>query len=274
MALYSTGGSYIGFSYPANKRCSPQPSNASKSTLTPQPLILSPTVATASLSTLADKSLVEPTLTETPSLSENAVYEKVFASLQTRQGDDSLIEFPAHPMTIPDVSEEIYDLVKARTNKLDEKIPYYYDFSSRSIIVTSYPSRVHESVHTYLGCHLLLMLQSWLRDTIPDADINAGGSIDQDFYGPNGQRVKGKVPDESYDVGLPGMPEDSNYPKVAVEVGYSEDESTLHEDTVRWLWHMNNEVRSVIVIKFKKPSKQLDFSDTSKWKATLEVLER
>jgi hypothetical protein len=57
-------------------------------------------------------------------------------------------------------------------------------------------------------------------------------------------------------------------------VGYSETHPDLVEDARHWLCESNDQVLCVIIICFKKPGRESDFSDLSKWKAFVEVYKR
>jgi hypothetical protein len=90
---------------------------------------------------------------------------------------------------------------------------------------------------------------------------------------PASASADGKAPDEAFRVKIPGFPL-RRYPNILVEVGYSETHPDLIEDARHWLCESNSQVLCVIIFCFKKPRRESDFSDLSKWKAFVEVYER
>jgi hypothetical protein len=173
---------------------------------------------------------------------------------------------------IPEISEASYERIKARTDARNERLRYFYDVKSHTIIINTLPSAVHESVHDYLTDSFKYSLRRWVTKFVPNAKIVATGQVDEDLFTSECVR-RGKAPDEAFRVKIPGFPP-RRYPNILVEVGYSETHPDLVEDARHWLCESNGQVLCVIIFCFKKPGRESDFSDLSKWKAFIEVYER
>jgi hypothetical protein len=172
---------------------------------------------------------------------------------------------------IPHVDEETYDRIKSRT---DARLRYYYDFNSCSIIINTLPSDVHESLQEYLTGSLKVSLARWVKTIIANTRVTVMGSVDRDLVSADGSRLKGKTPDQGFQVKIPDL-DIRDYPNIVVEVGYSESHTDLINDARCWLTLTHDEpVLSVLIFCFKKPSRDSDFTDFSKWKAFVEVYER
>src|SRR5882762_1869958 len=173
---------------------------------------------------------------------------------------------------IPGIGEASYERIKARTDARNERLRYFYDVQSHTIIINALPSAVHESVHDYLTDSFKYSLRRWVTKFVPTAKIIATGQVDEDLFTSECVR-RGKAPDEAFRVKIPGFPL-RRYPNILVEVGYSETHPDLIEDARHWLCESNGQVLCVIIFCFKKPTRESDFSDLSKWKAFVEVYER
>jgi len=170
---------------------------------------------------------------------------------------------------IPGVDEALYDRIKTRTDALSERLRYYYDLTSCTIIIDTLPSDIHESIQGYLTGALRYSLRQWLMKFIPGANVKISGSVDRDLVTADG-KLKGKTPDQGFHIKMPGFGI-RKFPNV----GYSESHSCLLDDARRWLTESQGEpVLCVIIFVFQKPSSASNFSELSKWKAFLEVYER
>lgn len=176
---------------------------------------------------------------------------------------------------IPNIDEALYDRVQTRIGFRNRALRYYYDVESRSIIIDTVASKIHESVQNYLTYDLRIALQTWLSRVIPGAELEIDGQVVAELYNEVGLQVKGKVPDQAYRVYTDSESEPRRYPNVVVEVGYSESRVYLIDDARRWLLYTHEDpVLSVIIIWFNEPKSKDDFGDISKWSASLEVYER
>jgi hypothetical protein len=174
---------------------------------------------------------------------------------------------------IPGVDEALYDRIKTRTDALSERLRYYYNLTSCTIIIDTLPSDIHESIQGYLTGALRYSLRQWLMKSIPGANVKISGSVDRDLVTADG-KLKGKTPDQGFNIKIPGFGI-RKFPNVVFEVGYSESHSCLLDDARRWLTESEGEpVLCVIIFVFRKPSSAFNFSESSKWKAFLEVYER
>jgi hypothetical protein len=172
---------------------------------------------------------------------------------------------------IEDVSEEQFDAV---AKKLDEDgeiaYPYFYDVDNKSIVQCANESPIHESTCQFFHT-VTEAANSRLQTLIPSCSVTAGGASKADLFDAGGRkRVKGKVPDFSFDVAV-GDEETPLFPRIVVEVGYTETYDDLHKDIKRWLLGSGGYVRCGILVKLEQPADDCDFSDYSKWKGFLEV---
>jgi hypothetical protein len=85
----------------------------------------------------------------TPDLSEDAIVEMI---LNDRDG--------CQRIQIPGVDEALYDRIKIRTNAISERLRYYYNLTSCTIIIDTLPSDIHESLQEYLVDMLKYLLSS------------------------------------------------------------------------------------------------------------------
>src|SRR5882762_2461750 len=154
---------------------------------------------------------------------------------------------------IPGIDEETYDRIKSSTDARSERLRYYYDFNSCSIIINTLPSDVHESLQEYLTGSLKFSLARWVTMIVADASVTVMGSVDRDLVSAGGSKLKGKTPDQGFQVKIPDL-DIRDYPNIVVEVGYSERHTDLMDDTYRWLTLTHDEpVLSVLIFCFKKP---------------------
>ena len=171
------------------------------------------------------------------------------------------------------MDEALYDRVKTRTDAISERLRYYYDLTSCTIIIDTLPSDIHESVQGYLTGPLRYSLRQWLTKYIPDADVKVSGSVDRDLVTADGT-LKGKTPDQGFYIRIADL-DLRMFPNVVFEIGYSESHPNLRDDARRWLTETQGEpVLCVILFIFRKPSSASGFSELNKWKAFLEVYER
>jgi hypothetical protein len=198
----------------------------------------------------------------TPNLSEDAIVEMI---LKERDG--------CQRIQIPGVDEALYDQVRTRTDAISERLRYYYDLTSCTIIIDTLPSDIHESLQEYLVDTLKYSLRQWLVRLIPGAKVKVSGAVDRNLVNAGGV-IKGKTPDQGFEIRIPGFGL-REFPNIVFKIGYSESRNHLLDDARRWLTESRGEpVLCVIIFIFRKPSLASDFSDRSKWKTFLEVYER
>jgi len=249
---------------PSASPASPAPSDISRST---QPAARTSALNRTSLHTSTPNQISTPTPPPkaTPTPCDDEIVKRILKELANN--NDRRVQ-------IPGVDEGLYDRIKKRTDALSERPRYYYDFNSCSIIIDTLPSDIHESIQEYLTDSLKYSLRRWVARFFAHAKVKITGSIDRDLFSADGGRLKGKTPDQGFRVIIPGL-EPRHYPNIIVEVGYSESHPDLVSDARRWLTEARDDpVLCALIIIFRKPSQSSNFTDLSKWKASLEVYER
>ncbi|KAH9984527.1 hypothetical protein BJV77DRAFT_966064 [Russula vinacea] len=83
--------------------------------------------------------------------------------------------------------------------------------------------------------------------------------------------LKGKSPDVSLMVIIAGEGSLSQYPTIAVKVGYSETYEMLKKDVEAWLLGSLSYVRCAILVKLKKPALDSNFSNINLWGGYIKV---
>lgn len=209
-----------------------------------------------------------PTPTSPLTLPAPSVDDIVTRILEHSIGEES------QRMRIPGVDEAMYNQIKSRTDARSERLRYYYDCNACSIVIDTLASDIHESIQEYLTESLKFSLRRWVTGIIANANVTIMGAVDRDLVSSDGTKLKGKTPDQGFQVKIPGV-EVRDYPNIAVEVGYSESHPDLVDDARHWLTQTHDEpVLAVLIFCFKKPSQDSDFADFKKWKAFIEVYER
>ncbi|KIM71529.1 hypothetical protein PILCRDRAFT_16992 [Piloderma croceum F 1598] len=211
-----------------------------------------------------------PVPTPTPPLTPPASNEDdiVTRILEYSVGDES------QHMHIPGVDEAMYDQIKSHTDARSEHLQYYYDCNACSIVIDTLASDMHESIQEYLMESLKFSLRRWVTSIVANVNVTIMGAVDRDLVSSDGTKLKGKTPDQGFQVKIPGV-EVRDYPNIAVEVGYSESHPDLVDDARHWLTQTHDEpVLAVLIFCFKKPLQDSDFADFKKWKAFIEVYER
>jgi hypothetical protein len=69
---------------------------------------------------------------------------------------------------------------------------------------------------------------------VAQANVTIMGSVDTDLIAADGIKLKGKTPDQGFQVKVPGFDMRDNH-NMVVEVGYSESHQDLIDDARRWL---------------------------------------
>ena len=134
---------------------------------------------------------------------------------------------------IPGMDEALYNQVRTRTDAISERLRYYYDLTSCTIIIDTLPSDIHESLQEYLVDTLKYSLRQWLVRLIPGAKVKVSGAVDRNLVNAGGV-IKGKTHDQGFEIRIPGfgLREFSN---IVFEIGYSESRNHLLDDARRWL---------------------------------------
>jgi hypothetical protein len=102
--------------------------------------------------------------------------------------------------------------------------------------------------------------------------MDTGASLKQlvdDDHKPTRQ----KLADRSYTIRCDRLPP-AVYPCLVLETAYSESNPDLIADATHWLWESLGEVLAVIMVKFTKPWRPVDFSNVKKWKGWIQICTR
>lgn len=176
---------------------------------------------------------------------------------------------------IEDIPAGIYDRL---CDDFGERIHNFsYEPETRRIIVTELPTAMHESGKSFFA-NLQGLLQNWIEEAEPTAEVELNGSVTHDLYSVSGEdastkvKEKGKEADESFLVTVGDVIPD--YPTIVVEAGYSQKEADLIEAARRWLVQTDNQVLAAIILKYDRPRLDSDLADINKWKANAQVWER
>jgi hypothetical protein len=91
-------------------------------------------------------------------------------------------------------------------------------------------SDMHESIQEYIMELLKFSLWRWVIGIVANVNVTIMGAVDRDLVSSNGTKLKGKTPDQGFQVKIPDV-EVRDYPNIVVEVGYSESHPDLVNDT-------------------------------------------
>jgi len=105
---------------------------------------------------LAPKS--RPPVGHTPTISTPSMAKSNLPIIAQAVSEDDVVEQIMRASTDQDgpriqihkISKASYERIKAHTDACNERLQYFYDVQSHTIIINTLPSAVHESVHDYL----------------------------------------------------------------------------------------------------------------------------
>src|SRR5882762_1466338 len=95
-----------------------------------------------------------------PTPCEDEIVEKIL--------NHSMVDGSQH-IQIPGVDEAMYDQIKTHTDTISERLRYYYDCNSCSIIINMLPSHIHESLQEYLTDSFKYSLRRWVTTLVAQA---------------------------------------------------------------------------------------------------------
>jgi hypothetical protein len=126
-------------------------------------------------------------------------------------------------------------------------------------------SLLHDSAVSYFLLDLAHRIDLWLTNIAPDYEVSIGASP---LLSLTGVPIDSKAPDGLIDVVPHGG--DVYWPAMVLEVGYSETTAQLQRDARNWLLGTLGSVKSVLLIKLKRPH-PADFNNWREWIGWIEV---
>jgi hypothetical protein len=127
---------------------------------------------------------------------------------------------------------------------------------------------IHDSFVRYFSQILANNIDSWVQTIRPD---HRARIVVNSRFALDGQPTREKVPDAGLKVNRVG---DANvYPRLVVEVGYSESEAELKDDAWDWLCRSSGEVQSVMLVKFRAPD-PAKMQSPRNWRAWIDIWAR
>jgi hypothetical protein len=132
---------------------------------------------------------------------------------------------------------------------------------------------MHDFFVRYFMKYVYPDIDTWLRATFPDFESVpiTNPTLPLLFVKASSQahHIINKEPDAGVRIWRSGTAYRSIYPRIIVEVAYSESWEHVVEKAGLWLWGSLGEVRCAILVKMNCPPE--DFDDATKWEAYLEI---
>jgi hypothetical protein len=127
-------------------------------------------------------------------------------------------------------------------------------------------SRIHDSFVSFFCSDLFPSIRSWIQSLGPEYEAFLDVAT---LFPLVNVPVFNKVPDAAVDFLEHGRR--TRWPRMIVEVGFSQTESELRRVAACWIFGTVGTVRSVLIVKFCQPGKTEDFYDCEKWEGWLEI---
>jgi hypothetical protein len=174
------------------------------------------------------------------------------------------------PLVVFNVTNDLYQKTLYELPTIQGRLRYEYNWINEKMIVYPHPTPVHESISSFMD-EIRNRLNSDLRSH--NVRLMDTGSSLITLKDENLVSTRDKIADRTYTIRCDGLPP-AVYPCLVVETRYPELNPDPMGDATHWLWESLGEVLAVIMVKFTKPWRPVDFSNVEKWKGWIQVYTR